>query len=139
MRGVTLDREREVLDKVWIQACLDKCVEPHCQEQVQVAAVMKGLTSDPSQSSTRCRPKYNKLGCQLKSSTQYSFDLDRILFSCDILGVMGFDPNMLDFADEDTSRGMAGEAIAVQELATILHAVLSQLNAPSLFERPSCP
>eukprot|EP00969_Alexandrium_andersonii_P185272 8185297-Alexandrium_andersonii.AAC.1 len=53
--------------------------------------------------------------------------------ACDMLGVMGFENQLLDFLPECEARSLVGEGVAAQEMGVVVASMLCALRSPGLF------
>lgn len=128
LRGIhRTERELDILDLYWAKACRQRGCE------LSDASVAKGLFVDISKSYSRLSVCIDRICTNLTTSRKYSYERDRCLVAADMLGLMGFDRHMLDFATEEQAKSMVGEAVAAPHMAGALYPLLGVLHAPALF------
>jgi hypothetical protein len=131
--GVRGEREREGLNLAWIRFCQSKSIP---FDSYGHAA---DLFVNPTQSFHRMQVTTGKIGTQLTGTRTYSFGLDRTVMSFDILAMMGHDPSMLDFLQDETrAKELVGECISVQCMGAVLYAGVCTCYFPGLFAADAC-
>jgi len=72
---------------------------------------------------------------QLTKSKKYSYELDRCLMACDMLGIMGFPRDYLDIMSEDQAKSLIGEAVAAPVMGCVVWAMLGFIQSPGLWHQ----
>jgi len=129
LRGIQgLPRELDVINLVWARTCAER------QLELTDRSGAAGLFCDLSQSVYRARSR-DYVATQLTKSKKYSYELDRCLMACDMLGIMGFPHDYLDIMSEDQAKSLIGEAVAAPVMGCVVWAMLGFIQSPGLWHQ----